>query len=118
MCHNNKAIGEEENGKPPHEIHFSRKTQGPISGFCYVLNRVCCGNDYSTAVDIKLQRKTHHGDCESSFHCRSRHLAILQPCVKHVVRTKMISDNQFSDGNTLRESNTNKEENITVGILK
>ena len=41
QCANFKnAIGEEGNGKPPHEFHFPRKTQSPASGFCYARNRV------------------------------------------------------------------------------
>ena len=37
MCHNENIIGEEGNGKPSHEFHFTRKTQSPAMQFFYVL---------------------------------------------------------------------------------
>ena len=33
MCHNKIAIGEEGNGKPPHEIHFPRENSDPCLWF-------------------------------------------------------------------------------------
>ena len=41
MCHNKNAIGEEGNGKPPHESTSLERTQSPVAGFCYARNRVC-----------------------------------------------------------------------------
>ena len=36
------TIGEGGNGEPSHNIYFPRKrTQIPISGFCYARNRIC-----------------------------------------------------------------------------
>ena len=35
------AIGEEGNGKRPHEFHFPIKTQNPVSSSCYARNLVC-----------------------------------------------------------------------------
>ena len=37
-CHNENMIGEEGNGTAPHRIHFPRKTQSHVSGFCYARN--------------------------------------------------------------------------------
>ena len=41
VCHNKNAIGEDSNGKSPHKITVLAKAQSPVSGFCYVRNRVC-----------------------------------------------------------------------------
>ena len=32
MCQNKNTIGEEDNGKPSHKIHFPSKTQNTVSG--------------------------------------------------------------------------------------
>ena len=59
MCHNKEAIGAEGNGNPPHKIHFPRKTQSPVFGFCYAGIRVCNapGREGPLMVALKLKEK-------------------------------------------------------------
>ena len=55
MCHNKNAIGEEGNGKSPHEFKFSRKTQSPVSGFCDPPNRICSTVFLSSSLFASVQ---------------------------------------------------------------
>ena len=77
MCRNRYAIGEEGNGKPPHEFHFPRKNSEPcleiehaipVSGFCYARNRAC------DAVNYQPQNGSIH--LENSNDYFSTHFAL------------------------------------------
>ena len=61
------AIGEEGNGKPPHE-----KTLSPVSRFCYTRNRLCnavryLNNTFATRKNLALWNPSQTSDCSFCF---------------------------------------------------